>query len=78
VVWPSENGDIFYNCPSAFIPQNVFEWYEIYQYEKEFGTDILYDDRSNKYLEALYEFRGFVKQVLKEKEKPTKGFSDLG
>ena len=61
VVWEDDE-DIYYNCPSEFIPDNVNEWWGQYCYEKEFGTTINYGERSIKYIKALLLYRYWLKE----------------
>lgn len=65
-VWEYDE-DIFYNCPLKFILPTVIEWYEMYKYEQEFGTDIKYHDRNNKYIEALNVYNNYYIYWLEEK-----------
>lgn len=57
--WEDED-DVYYACPERFIPVNVIRWHEQYQYEKEFGTWVDYNDRSSRYIDAVREYNNFV------------------
>jgi hypothetical protein len=57
--WEIE-GETFYACPERFISNNVIRWFEQYQYEKEFGGKVDYQERSSKYLDAVRVYRGYV------------------
>ena len=67
-----DEDDVYYQCPIRFVPENILQWWEIYQYEKEFGANIDYMGRSIKYLEALRIYRHFINywQELKNPPKP--------
>lgn len=54
-VWEDEliDGEQYYCCPLAFIPESVINWYENYSYDKEFGTTTSFNDRNNKFIEAI-------------------------
>jgi len=57
----------FYNCPSLFVPVNIVIWFEKYCYEKEFGTNIKYEDRSNRFIEAMQQYRVFESECADQK-----------
>lgn len=48
-----EEGNTICGCPQRHIPYSIIEWWELYNYEKEFGSDVKFAQRSVKYLSAL-------------------------
>lgn len=54
VVWDDRHGNIFYSCPMLWLKENegVFDWYDEYSYQKEFGTAMPYHEQSPKFIEC--------------------------
>lgn len=70
--WETED-DRFYACPERFIPNNVIRWFDQYQYEKEFGAQVAYQERSSKYIDAVRAYNNYVqywKDILHPKAGP--------
>jgi hypothetical protein len=68
-----EGEDVYYACPERFIPANVIRWHEQYCYEKEFGSQVAYPERSSKFLDAEREYKGLVQywnDLLHPKTRP--------
>ena len=57
VVWDenlAETGEnTYYCCPIKLIPETIHEFYNIWQYEKEFNTGVPYGERVSKFIDAM-------------------------
>jgi len=67
----------YYECPVRFIPGNVFDFYEQYEYEKETRTALPYWQRSVRWMAAVNQYQHwkthYSNELAKKPPKPAKG-----
>ncbi len=42
-----------------FVTEEIIDWYKEYEYNKEFGTSLVYEKQSSRYLEAWLVYKYF-------------------
>jgi len=61
----------YWNCPRLFIPPAILDWYNIYQYHKEFpGASMLSSTAQNsRFLKAYYTYTNHLSEFEKAMRK---------
>jgi hypothetical protein len=60
----------YWNCPLQFVPPNIWDWYKIYRYVKEFNGQMpAYEDVNSRFLQACMYYEGQKNMCLNEKAK---------
>lgn len=61
----------YYQCPVRFIPLNIFNWYKLYAYHKDFPSAAmpLYAKLGDRFREAMYLYQVEYNNALQEVNK---------
>jgi hypothetical protein len=51
---------LYYEEPKVFIPESVFEWYEEYEYYKEFNGAPNFNEVSSRFIEMKNTYNGYL------------------
>lgn len=80
VVWDDRHGEVFLNCPLAFVTEDITEWYTEHTYDTEVGSPLNYREQSVKYIEAWMTYKTYYNKYQSyriEKSKNQKQGDDL-
>ena len=68
-VWVDDEENEYFSCPIKLIPDNIFEWFEEYNYYQLYpGSMPTYDNIPAKWYQALLTYRNHLSEYSKEKK----------